>query len=618
LILKETSLKPVSLRNQLVITVLLVLAMSLIYSFLTAPTAATKNYSDFQKDVTSGLVTGVEQNGTTLTVTLKDGSKYNSEFETAQTSEYATIQTWLTGASLKADSISYKVDPSSDSNLLPTLLFTVGPFLLIGAILFIFLRQAQRSNNQALGFGKSKARLSITPATKVTFADVAGVDEAKADLQEVVEFLKYPEKFESLGAKIPRGVLLVGGPGVGKTLMARAVAGEASVPFLSISGSEFVELFVGVGASRTRDLFDQAKRNSPSIIFIDELDAIGRHRGSGLGNSNDEREQTLNQILVEMDGFDTKSNVIVIAATNRPDILDPALLRPGRFDRQVMLDKPDVRGRLAILQVHVKGKPLDKDVNLETLAHLTIGFSGADLANLANEGAILAARNGHKVITQSDLTAALDRIAIGPERKSRLISDEEKRIIAIHEGGHALVQRMLPKCDPVSKVTILGRGMALGFTASLPAEDRYLQSRSEFRDKLAGLLAGNTAEQIVLGDTTTGASNDIEKATQIARAMVTKFGMSEKLGPVTFGRSESSIFLNREINEQRDYSDSLANQIDVEIKALIEEAQRRAHEVVTKYLDRLNALVDKLIVVETLEAEEFEKLFVGLPKDLTI
>jgi cell division protease FtsH len=449
--------------------------------------------------------------------------------------------------------------------------------------------------------------------TVVTFGDVAGVDEAKTDLQEVVEFLKYPEKFNALGARIPRGVLLVGPPGTGKTLLARAVAGEAGVPFFSISGSEFVEMFVGVGASRVRDLFDQAKRNSPCIVFVDEIDAVGRQRGAGLGGSHDEREQTLNQILVEMDGFETNTNVIVVAATNRPDVLDPALLRPGRFDRQVILDRPDLKGRVAILKVHIKGKPIDKTVDIENVARRSPGFSGADLANLVNESAILAARRNRKTISTSEFNEALERIVAGPERKSRIISDAEKRIIAIHEGGHAVVQRVLPKCDPVAKVTIISRGMALGYTMALPVEDRYLQSKTEFDDKIAGLLGGNAAERLVFGDTTTGASNDIEKATTLARRMVTEFGMSDKLGPLAFGKHDEMVFLGREIGEQRNYSDDVAKLIDEEVRAIIENGYVRATKVLADYRPKLLALADKLIAEETVDTEEFEKLFSDLP-----
>jgi cell division protease FtsH len=507
---------------------------------------------------------------------------------------------------------TFGAKPAPDNGWISIVITGLLPILIIGGFIFFMMRQAQGTNNQALSFGKSRARMFLGNKTVVTFADVAGVDEAKTELQEVVEFLKYPEKFNSLGARIPRGVLLVGPPGTGKTLMARAVAGEAGVPFFSISGSEFVEMFVGVGASRVRDLFDQAKRNSPCIVFVDEIDAVGRQRGAGLGGSHDEREQTLNQILVEMDGFDTNTNVIVVAATNRPDVLDPALLRPGRFDRQVVLDRPDIRGRREILAVHIKGKPLDKSVDVEELARRSPGFSGADLANLVNEAAILAARRNKKTVGMSEFSEALDRVVAGPERRSRLITDAEKEIIAFHEGGHAVVQRVLPKCDPVTKVTIVSRGMALGYTMSLPQEDRYLHSKTEFEDKIAGMLAGNVSEQLVFGDTTTGSSNDIEKATGLARAMVTQYGMSERLGPLTFGKKDEMVFLGREISEQRNYSDEVAAKIDAEVREIIDRAYERAKEALTQHREVLDRLAALLIEKETIEAEEFESLFEGI------
>src|SRR2546429_1461830 len=504
-------------------------------------------------------------------------------------------------------------EPPSAVGAWVNVLISFVPFILIGGLLIFMMRQAQGSNNQALSFGKSRARMFMGNKPNVTFADVAGVGEAKQARTEVVEFRKYPEKFSSLGARIPRGLLLVGPPGTGKTLISRAVAGEAGGPFFSISGSEFVEMFVGVGASRVRDLFDQAKRNSPCIVFVDEIDAVGRQRGAGLGGSHDEREQTLNQILVEMDGFDTNTNVIVIAATNRPDVLDPALLRPGRFDRQVILDRPDMKGRVAILRVHTKGKPLDKAVDVENISRQSPGFSGADLANLVNEAAILSARRNKKVIGMTEFQEALERIVAGPERKSRVISDEEKLIIAYHEGGHAVVQRVLPKCDPVAKVTIISRGMALGYTMALPTEDRYLQSKSEFEDKIAGLLGGNASERMIFGDTTTGASNDIEKATDLARRMVTEFGMSDKLGPLSFGKRDELVFLGREIGEQRNYSDEGAKQIDEEVRAIIDHAYERAMDVLVEHRDKLTGLAEKLVAEETVDADEFEKLFNDLP-----
>jgi len=486
------------------------------------------------------------------------------------------------------------------------------PLLIFGALLFFLFRQARGANSQAMSFGRSRARLFPANRTTVTFDDIAGVEEAKQDMQEVVDFLKAREKFQTLGARIPKGVLLIGPPGTGKTLMARAVAGEADVPFFNISGSEFVEMFVGVGASRVRDLFDQAKRNTPCIVFIDEIDAVGRQRGAGLGGSHDEREQTLNQILVEMDGFDTSTSVIVIAATNRPDILDPALLRPGRFDRRVILDQPDINGRLAILKVHTNGKPLEKQVNLETLAKGTVGFSGADLANLVNEAAILAARRNKKMIGMDEFEESIDRVLAGPERKSRKISPKEKEVIAYHEAGHALVARMLPHADPVHKISIVSRGMALGYTKQLPIEDRYLISRSQIMDMLAHMLGGRTAEKLIFNEITTGASDDIKRATGLARRMVTDFGMSDKLGPRTFGDKQELVFLGREISEQKDYGDQLADSIDEEVNRVIREAQEIAQKILSDYKPKLVSLAKKLIEKETLEGEELEKVFDSL------
>jgi len=574
--------------------------------------------------VSEGAVAKVVQSGNALEITLKEpdpndpnkgrvvASQVPGQLGQGLLADIAVVCNQA-GSQCDPNMAVSATEPDGSGQLLGILLTTALPIIVIGAILFFMLRQAQGTNNQAMSFGKSRARMFLGNKTVVTFADVAGVDEAKTELQEVVEFLKYPEKFNSLGARIPRGVLLVGPPGTGKTLLARAVAGEAGVPFFSISGSEFVEMFVGVGASRVRDLFDQAKRNSPCIVFVDEIDAVGRQRGAGLGGSHDEREQTLNQILVEMDGFDTNTNVIVVAATNRPDVLDPALLRPGRFDRQVILDRPDMKGRLEILKVHVKGKPLDKAIDLQFIAKTSPGFSGADLANLVNEAAILAARRNKKVIGTAEFSEALERVVAGPERKSRVISDAEKQIIAYHEGGHAVVQRILPKCDPVAKVSIISRGMALGYTMGLPTEDRYLQSKTEFEDKIAGMLGGNAAEKLIFGDTTTGASNDIEKATNLARRMVTEFGMSDKLGPLALGKREEMIFLGREIGEQRNYSDEVAMQIDQEVRAIIDRGYARAMEVLTTYKDRLTTLADRLIAEETLESDAFEELFADLP-----
>jgi cell division protease FtsH len=498
-------------------------------------------------------------------------------------------------------------DPSPWADWIGLLTYVV-PVLLFGGLMLLMLRQAQSGNNQALSFGKSRARMFTGDKPTVTFDDVAGVEEAKHELHEVVEFLREPERFTALGARIPKGVLLVGAPGTGKTLLARAVAGEAGVPFFSISGSEFVEMFVGVGASRVRDLFDQAKRNSPCIIFVDEIDAVGRHRGAGLGGSHDEREQTLNQILVEMDGFDTDTKVIVIAATNRPDILDPALMRPGRFDRRVVLDRPDMMGRKAILEVHVRGKPLAPDVDLMALAKETPGFSGADIENMVNEAAILSARRGKKAIGMSEMQEAVERVVAGPERRSRLISKEEKRIIAFHEAGHALVQASLSHADPVHKVSIIPRGMALGYTMSLPEDDRYLQSKAKLEDMIAGILGGRAAEEVTFGDVTTGASDDLEKATKMARVMVTQYGMSEKLGPRTFGQKEELVFLGREIAEQRDYSEQVAQEIDAEMRGIIGRAYERALEILRSRNDKLQALAEQLMERETLEAHEVQAI----------
>jgi cell division protease FtsH len=607
-------LNPKFFRNGIVMLVLVVGTAALLFTWIQSTTpAADVGYSKFLADVQAGDVTEVVKTGDTLNVKVGAAVPYTVVVPGILTDVYKDMNEAATRGNVTLSPTIFRAEPEPDTSWLGLLLTGLLPLLVIGGFIFFMMRQAQGTNNQALSFGKSRARMFLGNKTVVTFNDVAGVDEAKTELQEVVEFLKYPEKFNSLGARIPRGVLLVGPPGTGKTLMARAVAGEAGVPFFSISGSEFVEMFVGVGASRVRDLFDQAKRNSPCIVFVDEIDAVGRQRGAGLVGSHDEREQTLNQILVEMDGFDTNTNVIVVAATNRPDVLDPALLRPGRFDRQVILDRPDMRGRTEILKVHTKGKPLDKGVEVEGVARQSPGFSGADLANLVNEAAILAARRNKKVIGMSEFQEALERIVAGPERRSRIISDAEKAIIAYHEGGHAVVQRILPKCDPVAKVTIISRGMALGYTMALPTEDRYLQSKTEFEDKIAGLLAGNVAERLIFGDTTTGSSNDIEKATDLARRMVTEFGMSDKLGPLSFGKRDELVFLGREIGEQRNYSDVTAKTIDEEVRAIIDKAFERATEVLTVHRDKLMALAEKLVAEETVDGEGFEALFSDLP-----
>jgi cell division protease FtsH len=514
----------------------------------------------------------------------------------------------LEAAGVRTNTVPIKVEAASRWGLVIGALSFLLPTLFLIGILVLMMRQAQGSNNQAMSFGKSRARLFTGNRPTVTFSDVAGVEEAKEELAEVVEFLKYPEKFASLGARIPRGVLLVGPPGTGKTLLSRAVAGEAGVPFFSISGSEFVEMFVGVGASRVRDLFDQAKRNAPCIVFVDEIDAVGRQRGAGLGGSHDEREQTLNQILVEMDGFDSSTNVIVIAATNRPDVLDPALLRPGRFDRQVVLDRPDIQGRVAILEVHTRGKPVEDEVSVENLARQTSGFSGADLENLVNEAAILAARRNKKTVGRAEMTEAIDRVIAGPQRKSRVISQRERLMTAYHEAGHALVARMLPHADPVRKVSIVARGMAGGYTRTVPDEDRIFKTKAQFEDDIAVFMAGQVAEHLVFEELSTGASNDIERATAIARRMVTEFGMST-LGPLAFGKKDELVFLGREISEQRNYSDPIAFKIDEEIRGIIDRAHVSAKAVITEHFGKLEAIAQLLIREETIEGDELEALF---------
>ncbi len=519
------------------------------------------------------------------------------------------IQLGVSADRLTPDKVKVEIQPPSSWISILSVVGYVLPFILMFGLFWWIFRQAQGSNNQAMSFGKSRARMFSGEHPTVTFDDVAGADESKEELKEVVEFLREPQKFIQLGARIPKGVLLVGPPGTGKTLLAKAVSGEAGVPFFSISGSEFVEMFVGVGASRVRDLFDQAKRHSPCIIFVDEIDAVGRQRGAGLGGSHDEREQTLNQMLVEMDGFDTDTNVIVMAATNRPDILDPALMRPGRFDRRVTLDRPDVKGREAILKVHSKGKPLDPALDLGSVARGTPGLVGADLENLVNEAAILAARRNKKSISQSEMEEAIERVVLGPERKSRLISEEEKRIIAYHEAGHAVVANAIIEADPVQKVTIVGRGQAGGVTWFRPEEDRILMSRKKFLATLAYALGGRAAEAEVFDDITSGASNDIEQVTRIARTMVTRLGMSDKLGNMVYGQKEELIFLGREISEQRDYSEAIAQQIDSEVRRLVDEAYKQAQATLKKYRKELDDVANLLLEKETITRDEFEKVF---------
>ena len=562
--------------------------------------------SQLAQAIDDGNVSSILVEDNNLEVTYRNGETIASRKETRVDLPENLLALGVSRENL--EQVDIKVEPPSPWGEWLAILGSFLPFVFL-AVLFIFLmRQAQGTNNQAMSFGKSRARMFTGEKPTVTFDDVAGVEEAKQELSEVVEFLREPQKFISLGARIPKGVVLMGAPGTGKTLLAKAVSGEAGVPFFSISGSEFVEMFVGVGAARVRDLFEQAKRNSPCIIFVDEVDAVGRHRGAGLGGSHDEREQTLNQILVEMDGFGTDTNIIVVAATNRPDILDPALLRPGRFDRRVVLDKPDIRGRKGILEVHVRGKPLAKGVELELLARGTPGFVGADIENMVNEAAILAARRNKKAIGMDEFQEAIERVVAGPERKSRLITGDEKQILAYHEAGHALVQHKLPNCDPVHKVSIVARGLNLGYTLALPERDRYLYTQDKFEDEIAGMLAGRAAEELVFTDKWTGASDDLEKATNLARKMVTTYGMSEKLGPLTFGDRDELVFLGREIAEQRNYSDEIAEEIDVEVRRIIDEAYQRARAILITYRQKLDALAQRLIEIETLERKEFEAL----------
>ncbi|MGZ9224669.1 MAG: ATP-dependent zinc metalloprotease FtsH, partial [Anaerolineales bacterium] len=601
-------------RNQsFVVTLLLIVAaVAMVVMAFQRESGAEESLTinEVAGDIQEGSVARVViESDDRLRVVYDNGDEKESHKEASATLVEQLLGLGVTAEELASGNVKIEVDPPSQwAGVLSGALYILPVIFMAGVLWFIF-RQAQGSNNAAMSFGKSRARMFSGEHPTVTFNDVAGVEESKQELAEVVEFLKEPQKFIQLGARIPKGVLLVGPPGTGKTLLAKAVSGEAGVPFFSISGSEFVEMFVGVGASRVRDLFDQAKRHSPCIVFVDEIDAVGRQRGAGLGGSHDEREQTLNQMLVEMDGFDTDTNVIIIAATNRPDILDPALLRPGRFDRRVTLDRPDMKGREAILKVHVKGKPLEPSVDLGSLARGTPGFVGADLENLVNEGAILAARRNKKAIGQPELEEAIERVVMGPERKSRLISDEEKRIIAYHEAGHAVVGNAIPEADPVQKVTIVGRGQAGGLTWFRPEEDRLLYSRRKLLANLAYMLGGRVAEELVFDDITSGASNDIEQVTRMARTMVTRLGMSNEMGPMMYGQKEELIFLGREISEQRDYSESVAEQIDTEVRKIVEDSYKLAKKLLTKYRFQLDAVAQKLLEVETLTREDFEAIF---------
>ncbi|MBI5650872.1 MAG: ATP-dependent zinc metalloprotease FtsH [Chloroflexi bacterium] len=582
------------------------------YFFQPKPLIVFIPISQLGHDVQLGFVKSIAVNDTVINIVYKDDSVATSIKSAGDRGIEKTLTNLgVAPVRIAAVDITYE-KPSQWNDALPMLLGFL-PLVFVGALIFFFMRRAQNGNNQTLAFGKSRARMFSGDKPTITFADVAGVDEAKQELQEVVEFLKEPSKFSALGARIPRGVLLVGPPGTGKTLMARAVAGEANVPFYSISGSEFVEMFVGVGASRVRDLFATAKKNSPCIVFVDEIDAVGRNRGAGIGGSNDEREQTLNQILVEMDGFDTATNVIIVAATNRPDILDPALLRPGRFDRRVFIDRPDMNGRKQILQVHTKGKPVSDEVDLGAVAKLTPGFSGADIENLVNEAAILSARRAKKATGMNELEESIEKVIAGSERKSRLMHPDEKRIVAYHEAGHALVMHILPNCDPVHKVSIIARGTALSYTMHLPEDDRYLQRRSKFMDDLAGMLGGRVAEEIVFGDITTSAADDLASATNLVRAMVTRYGMSEALGPRTYGAREEMIFLGRAISERRNYGEKIARQIDAEINAMIATAYAQAKQIISTYRPALDAIANRLILAETIDGVELA-MFTGKSK----
>ena len=592
----------------------LVLVLLLLWAFLSFM-ATPRNVKDlsldqFEKAVHDGQVATatIYDRDQRVEGELRDGAK--TKYRVTYPTDYADD---ITNLLQERDDIRVKVDIQK-SNTILSVIFQLLPFALIILLFFFFMNQMQGGGNRVMSFGKAKARLVTKDMPKVTFKDVAGVDEAVEELTEVKEFLENPAKFQSVGAKIPKGVLLYGPPGSGKTLLARAVAGEAGVPFFSISGSDFVEMFVGVGAARVRDLFEQAKTNAPAIVFVDEIDAVGRQRGAGLGGGHDEREQTLNQLLVEMDGFDVKTGVIMIAATNRPDILDPALLRPGRFDRQIVVDRPDLKGRKNILEVHGRGKPLAPDADLEVLARRTPGFTGADLANVMNEAALLTARFGKKDIGMHELEESIDRVVAGPERKSRVISDKEKKVIAYHEAGHALVGHALPNADPVHKISIIPRGRALGYTLSLPTEDKFLVTRSEMIDDLAMFLGGRVAEELVFDDPTTGAQDDIDRATKMARQMVTEYGMSEKLGALTLGQKQEQVFLGRDFASHPDYSDHIAFEIDKEIRRLIDEAHAEAMEILTQYRPTLDAIVDALIEKETVEKSHLMELLAPVKK----
>lgn len=586
-------------RNVSFYLLIIIIAISIIDYYSSRTTNKQEiSYTQFLHQVEEQKVDKVTIVDNTVRGKLKDGT----EFTTVVPNDPTLINT------LREKGVDIKAEQPPTPPWWTTIFSSILPMLLLIGVWFFIMQQTQGGGNRVMSFGKSRAKLHSEDKIKVTFKDVAGADEAKQELEEVVEFLKHPKKFNDLGARIPKGVLLFGPPGTGKTLLARAVAGEAGVPFFSISGSDFVEMFVGVGASRVRDLFEQAKKSAPCIVFIDEIDAVGRQRGAGLGGGHDEREQTLNQLLVEMDGFGVNEGIIIIAATNRPDILDPALLRPGRFDRQITVDRPDVKGRLEILKVHTRGKPVAKDVDLEILARRTPGFTGADLSNLVNEAALLAARRSKKRIEMPELEEASERVVAGPERKSKVISDKERRLTAFHEAGHALVGMLLPDADPVHKVSIIPRGRAGGYTLMLPKEDRYYATRSELRDQLKTFLGGRVAEALVLKEISTGAQNDLERATDLVRKMITQWGMSENLGPITFGRKQEQVFLGRDIAQDRNYSEEVACAIDKEVRRLIEDAYAKTEEMLQSNMDKLHLIANALMEKETLEANELEQL----------
>jgi cell division protease FtsH len=594
--------------------ILLVVILAFIAQKLISPGASTEAppYNELTKAKTGLIAQGkieevsINTKDNTLDVKETNGESFSTGYPPNTEQELLN--------SLNANEVKTTVHGTGGSSLLSLLTYIL-PFVLFFGFWIFLMNQMQGGGSRVMNFGKSKAKRMSVDAPKITFRDVAGVDEAVQELEEIKEFLENPKKFQSLGARIPKGVLLYGPPGTGKTLLARAVAGEAGVPFFSISGSDFVEMFVGVGASRVRDLFEQAKQNSPCIIFMDEIDAVGRHRGAGMGGGHDEREQTLNQLLVEMDGFEMKDNIILIAATNRPDILDPALLRPGRFDRQVVVDRPDRKGRKHILEVHTRGKPLAKVIDLDALAGQTPGFTGADLANLINEAALLTARTGNREITMKELEEGIMRVIAGPEKKTRVMSEKERLITAYHELGHAIVGHLLPNCDPVHKISIISRGQALGYTISLPTEDKFLTSRAELTDTMAMTLGGRAAEEIVFGEITTGASNDLEKVTETAKQMVMRFGMSERLGPRVFGHDRGQPFLGREFSAEPDYSDEIAREIDDEIRRIVEGAHQTAKDLLNEKRDELDTVSKILLERETIDAEQFLALLEGKPED---